>query len=124
MKELIKQEPLCIDAYAHLGIFYFNYAEDKNDLVKSRDYHKQAVAIALKSIGNRINDVFQWGFIENRPFLRSLVGMGLSLWRLNRFEDALYIMKLLVWLNPNDNQGARFLIHPIENKEEWSSEND
>ncbi len=54
-----------------------------------------------------------WGWIDNRPFLRCMHGFGLSLWRLGRFEEAGSIFDRMLWLNPSDNQGVRFLIDKV-----------
>jgi tetratricopeptide (TPR) repeat protein len=40
-------------------------------------------------------------------------GFGLCLWRLGRFEEAERIFNRMLWLNPSDNQGMRFLIGEV-----------
>jgi hypothetical protein len=37
-------------------------------------------------------------------------GFGLCLWRLGRFDEAGRVFDRMLWLNPSDNQGVRFLI--------------
>ena len=37
-------------------------------------------------------------------------GYGLCLWRLEQFEVAGSVFERMLWLNPSDNQGVRFLI--------------
>lgn len=71
------------------------------------------VAIGIKSIKEKINDVFPWPLIDNRPFLRCLHGLGLVYYRQRRAIDALPIFQKMLWLNPGDNQGVRFLINSI-----------
>lgn len=53
------------------------------------------------------------GWINNRPFLRCMHGYGLCLWRLCRFEEAACIFDGMLWLNPSDNQGVRFVIDQV-----------
>jgi hypothetical protein len=60
-----------------------------------------------------------WGWIDNRPFLRCLHGYGLCLWRLDRVEEAARVFGRMLWLNPSDNQGVRFLIDDIATGRPW-----
>ena len=112
MKSLLKKDDRCLDAYAHLGNWYFEYGEPR-DLNKAKNYYKTGVAIGLKSIGDRINDIFPYGLIDNRPFFRCLHGLGLCFYRQEKRTEALAIFSKMIWLNPSDNQGARFLINGL-----------
>ncbi|PCI35162.1 MAG: hypothetical protein COB50_05595 [Thiotrichales bacterium] len=108
-KSLIKVDPRCLDAYAHIGNTYFNMS-GRQAKSMAKTYYKQGVAIGLKFIGNHINDVFSWGLIDNRPFLRCLEGFGLCLLEQGKTQDALSVFKHMLLLNPLDNQGIRFII--------------
>ena len=57
--------------------------------------------------------------IDNRPFLRCMYNYGLCLWRLGRFNEAGRIFHRLLWLNPSDNQGVRFIIDEVKAKTAW-----
>jgi hypothetical protein len=46
-------------------------------------------------------------------------GFGLCLWRLVRFDEAEHIFDRMIWLNPSDNQGVRFLIDEVRAKTAW-----
>lgn len=48
-------------------------------------------------------------------------GFGLCLWRLSRFEEAERIFDRMLWLNPSDNQGVRFLIDDVRAKVTWEN---
>jgi hypothetical protein len=50
------------------------------------------------SLGEKFEGVLPWGMIDNRPFLRCLSGLGLCLWRLERFEDVQSSRHSGVWL--------------------------
>jgi hypothetical protein len=63
------------------------------------------------------NDRKDW--IDNRPFLRCMHGFGLCRGRLRRFEEAGNIFNRMLWLNPSDNQGVRFLIDDVAAKVAW-----
>jgi hypothetical protein len=60
-----------------------------------------------------------WHFIDNRPFLRCMHGYGLCLWRLGCFDEAERVFDRMLWLNPSDNQGVRFLIDDVKAKIAW-----
>ncbi len=57
--------------------------------------------------------------IDNRPFLRCLHGLGIIFYRQRNVVDAMSIFQKMVWLNPRDNQGARFLIDSLVNGVKW-----
>jgi hypothetical protein len=48
-------------------------------------------------------------------------GYGLCLWRLGRFDDAGQIFERMLWLNPSDNQGVRFLIDDVKDEAVWEA---
>ena len=73
-------------------------------------------------MGKSFDGLLPWGFIANRPFLRCLHGYGLCLWRLERVDEAKQVFERMLWLNPNDNQGARMLLADIEAKRPWQGE--
>ena len=51
--------------------------------------------------------------------MRCMHGFGLCLWRLGRFEEAECVFERMLWLNPTDNQGVRFLIEDVRAKTAW-----
>jgi hypothetical protein len=46
-------------------------------------------------------------------------GFGLCLWRLGRFEEAERVFARMLWLNPSDNQGVRFLVGDVRAGRRW-----
>jgi hypothetical protein len=46
-------------------------------------------------------------------------GYGLCLSLLGRFDEAAHIFEKMLWLNPSDNQGVRFLIDEVKDKTAW-----
>ena len=76
---------------------------------------------SAKSLGKNFEGLLPWGMIDNRPFLRCMNGFGLCLWRLDRFEEAARIFERMLWLNPSDNQGVRFLIDEVRAKVSWKN---
>jgi len=60
-----------------------------------------------------------WGDLRSRPFMRALHGCGLCLWRLGRADEARQVFGWMLELNPSDNQGARFLLHDLDEGLSW-----
>lgn len=54
-----------------------------------------------------------------REDLCCLHGYGLCLWRLGYFDEAEEMFERMLWLNPVDNQGVRFLIAEVREKRPW-----
>lgn len=70
-------------------------------------------AIGRLSLGPKFDGVLLWGYLGNRPYLRCLHGAGLCLWRLGFFKEAKDVYERMLWLNPSDNQGARFILPEV-----------
>ncbi len=77
------------------------------------------VKIGELSLGKDFNGLLPWGCINNRPFLRCLHGYGLCLWRLGRVREAEKVFTRMLWLNPSDNQGARFNLYNVKEGKAW-----
>ena len=114
MIELCRADLRCLDAHSHLGNFVFDHSPQ--DAIR---HYEVGFRIGELSLGNDFNFVLPWGLIDNRPFLRCMHGYGLCLWRHERFDEAECIFNRMLWLNPTDNQGARFLIDEVKAKTSW-----
>ena len=71
-----------------------------------------------QSLAREIDGLLPWGHIDNRPF-RCMHGFGLCLWRPERFEEAADVFDRMLWLNPSDNQGIRFLVDELRSRKRW-----
>jgi len=114
LMELCQADLRCLDAHSHLGNFVFGHHPD--DAIR---HYEVGLRIGELSLGDDFTGVLPWGFIDNRPFLRCMHGYGLCLWRLGRFDEAEHIFEKMLWLNPSDNQGVRFLIDEVKGKTAW-----
>jgi tetratricopeptide (TPR) repeat protein len=103
LMKLLAQDLRCLDAHAHLG----NFAFDRSPMEAQRHY-EIGTSIGAFSLGKKFDGVLAWGLIDNRPFLRCLHGVGLCAWRLGDLRVAKAVFTKMLWLNPSDNQGARF----------------
>ena len=71
------------------------------------------------SLGPDFEGLLPWGYIDNRPFLRCTHGYGLCLWRLGRFDEAARIFDRMLWLNPSNSQGVKFLNEDVKARRSW-----
>ncbi|MFH0954493.1 MAG: tetratricopeptide repeat protein [Candidatus Micrarchaeota archaeon] len=108
-KEALRISPWRFDILTNLAF------TEKN----SSDYEKrvqEAVNAGLKFFPKEFDfdsDLLEWGFHENRPFLRAYHNLGLVYWTKQDFANAIKCFKqILVW-NPNDNQGVRGILADI-----------
>ena len=114
LMKLCQADVRCLDAHAHLG----NFAFDLHPALAIRHY-EAGFRIGELSLGDHFSGVLPWGYVDNRPFLRCLLGFGLCCWRLGRLEEAACIFDRMLWLNPSDNQGVRCLIGELRAKRSW-----
>ena len=114
LMNLLSVDLRCLDAHAHLGNLEFDHQPEK-----AIRHYEVGVRIGELSLGENFDGLLPWGHINNRPFLRCLNGYGLCLWRLGRFKEADAVFTRMLWLNPTDNQGVRFLIHDVRKGKAW-----
>lgn len=115
LRDLAAEEPRFLDAHAHLGIFALEYSPGL-----ALAHYERGVAVGELSLPEGFDGVLPWGWIDNRPFMRCLHGYGLCLWRLGRSEEAVAVFDAMLWLNPGDNQGMRFLIEEVRAGAQWA----
>jgi hypothetical protein len=116
-REALRTDPGHADAWAHLGNLRF----EEGYVVEALGHYERAQAAAgARTIGDpaRYSPPF-WLDLDSRPFMRALHGRGLCLWRLGRVDEARQVFAWMMELNPNDNQGARFLLHDLDQGLSW-----
>jgi tetratricopeptide (TPR) repeat protein len=104
--QLVREFPEHMDAYHHLGLALQNLGRKQEAFQIWQD----GLDLALRFFPPRFSmqrDRLDWGFIENRPFLRLYYGLGYQYLKRAEFDRALEIFNNLLNLNPNDNQGIR-----------------
>jgi hypothetical protein len=117
LMELCQADLRCLDAHAHLGNLIFPRLPER-----ALRHYEVGVRIGELSLREDFDGVLLWGLIDNRPFLRCLHGYGLCLWRLGRFDETARVFDRMLWLNPSDNQGVRFLVGPVAAGLPWEDE--
>jgi tetratricopeptide (TPR) repeat protein len=107
------------DAWVHVG----NIRLDEGLPAEALQNYLTAEAAALaRTIGDPATYPGPfWLDLDSRPYMRALHGKGLALWRLARTAEAVAVFRQQVALNPNDNQGVRFLLRELEAGLTWEA---
>jgi len=103
--------PYCVDARNLLGNIY----TDRFEFHEAEKVYRAAVEDAVRAQGGvvKLKDVPYWLEIDTRPYMRARHGLGLTLMQLHQYDEALKEFEILMDLNPNDNQGVRFLLADV-----------
>jgi tetratricopeptide (TPR) repeat protein len=105
-RQALEACPDCADAYVLLG----EYAATRREAL---DLYARGVAAGERALGKRAfrADVGHfWGLLETRPYMRARMGLANLLWQSARQEDAVGHWQEMLRLNPNDNQGVRYVL--------------
>jgi len=103
----IKESEDCADAYVLLA------EEEADSLKHSFEYFQKGVDAGQRALGREFfseNTGYFWGLLETRPYMRALEGKANCLWQLKRKDEALNTYEEMLYLNPNDNQGIRYVL--------------
>jgi tetratricopeptide (TPR) repeat protein len=96
----------CADAYLLL-------AEAATNPAEARELYEEAVAAGERALGEEFfeEDVGHfWGIFETRPYMRARAGLAGFLYRVGQREEAAAHYQDMLRLNPNDNQGIRYVL--------------
>jgi tetratricopeptide (TPR) repeat protein len=104
-RKAVKIDPLHSEANNHLGIYLMESGRFKD----AEQHFERAIEGGERNI-RREHGLVAWGWLENRPYLRALGNLALLRRRQKRYQEALDIWERLLTLNPNDNQGVRYLL--------------
>jgi|GEM_PF-1644313 len=105
-REALALSPLCADAYLVL-------ARETTDAGDALDLYRRAVAAGAQALGETAfkDDVgLFWGLLETRPYMRARHELAMALWRAGDRDEAVGHYHEMLRLNPNDNQGIRYLL--------------
>jgi len=106
-QEALEISPLCADAYVLLA------EEAAETLEEVLELYRRAVAAGEEALGP---DAFEsyaghfWGFLETRPYMRARAGLAEVLWDMEKEDEAIEHYQEMLVLNPNDNQGIRYVL--------------
>ena len=100
--------PDCADAYVLL-------AEETGDTQASCELFRKGVEAGERALGPatfKEETGHFWGILETRPYMRARAGLAQCLWALDKQKEAVGHYGDLLRLNPDDNQGIRYLLAP------------
>ena len=106
LNRLIGLAPDFIDLHSHLSFLFL----DQNNPKKALSAAMSGLEVGDRLIPDSFSGVIEWGYVDNRPYLRALQGAVLANVRLLRHKDAAVLIDKLLTINPNDNQGLRYIL--------------
>lgn len=112
-KKLVKQalelDPNNADAYNYL-------ASIEKDIDKAIKMFENAIKAGEKTLGKKFLKEEKghfWGMLETRPYMRAKAGLADCLYAKKEVDKAIEIYEGMLELNPNDNQGIRYLLSTL-----------
>lgn len=109
-KELIKQalklNPNNVDAYIYLSNL-------EKDIDKAIALLNKAIEAGEKTLGEKAFEEDKghfWGLVETRPYMRAKASLADCLLAKKEVDKAIEVYEEMLELNPNDNQGIRYLL--------------
>jgi tetratricopeptide (TPR) repeat protein len=106
-RKALEVSPLCADAYVLLAQEVAGHLDEEIELYqKGVDAGESVLGAAAfrEDVGHF------WGLLETRPYMRARCGLALALWRKGEQEAAIAHVQDMLRLNPNDNQGMRYIL--------------
>jgi tetratricopeptide (TPR) repeat protein len=103
-RQALELSPDCCEACLVL-------AYEAGTVEESHEWLEKAAQAGVRILGQDFIDEnagYLWDWHEARPYLRALDGLGESLEELGRPEEALLMFQVLLVLNEEDHQGARY----------------
>lgn len=106
-KKALKVSSDCADAYVLLA------EETAKDPGEAKELYEKGVKAGESALGE---EAFEedaghfWGILETRPYMRARQGLALASWELGERSAAIAHYQQMLHLNPNDNQGVRYLL--------------
>jgi tetratricopeptide (TPR) repeat protein len=99
--------PLCADAYVLLA------EEQAKSAAEALEYYRKGVDAGEQALGPKGFKEYVghfWGFLETRPYMRARAGLAATLNALGELDAAISNYQDMLRLNPNDNQGIRYVL--------------
>jgi tetratricopeptide (TPR) repeat protein len=106
-QKALELDPNCAEAFIVLD------ANLSQDPVETIAFMQKATAAAKNSLGEKFfteNEGHFWGLHESRSYMRAQQFLAQALWDCRRQSEAIEICWDLLKLNPNDNQGIRYIL--------------
>lgn len=108
LKSSLQLDVEFIDGYNGLAAAYM----DEGDVKKSRESIELAFKLTSDKFFKWPKEMF-WGDLDNRPYLRAICNKAISFHEDGNVDEAEKLYRFLLKLNPNDNQGVRYLLSAL-----------
>lgn len=106
-QKALSVSPDCADAYVVL-------AQESRYLQTAAEFYRKGVEAGERAIGGKKGFKAYgghfWLHLETRPYMRARAGLADRLWLTGRVDEAFGHYKDMLRLNPNDNQGIRYIL--------------
>jgi tetratricopeptide (TPR) repeat protein len=99
--------PDCADAYVILA------EEEAKTVEQAKEFYQKGVEAGKRALGKEKFKEYKghfWGIIASRPYMRARAGLAQCLWELGQYDEAIKHYREMLRLNPNDNQGIRYVL--------------
>ncbi len=109
LEDVLGQAPDFIDAMYYYGLVL----HDSGRYEEAKNVWQRVVDLGFKALPDTFSfgeDRLEYGWVENRPFLRCYQSLGMAHFMESQYEKALEIFENLLKMNPNDNQGIRGML--------------
>ena len=109
IREALELDPDNAEAYNYL-------ASIERDIDGAMAQYKKAIIAGEKTLGKKFFKKWKgyfWGMIETRPYMRAMEGIAECYYAKNQFDKVIEIYEEMLKLNPNDNQGVRYLLSTL-----------
>ncbi|MDD4149378.1 MAG: tetratricopeptide repeat protein [Bacteroidales bacterium] len=109
VKQALELDPNNADAYNYL-------ASIEKNIDKAIEQYEKAIKAGEKTLGKKFfkeEKGYFWGMIETRPYMRAKAGLADCFYAKNEVDKAIEIYEEMLELNPNDNQGIRYLLSTL-----------
>lgn len=106
LEQMIARDPDFYDPYLMLRDLLHREGETAEGDALLDEAYRRALARITDAEGNWPR-ALEWGWLENRHILRTLLNQAIALWNAGDTDGALDLFRKLLRSNPNDNVGAR-----------------
>jgi len=117
-KRALALSPDCADAYLTLG-------ESASTAEEAKRLFQLAVDAGERTIGANAFEALTgqfWGHLETRPYMRARLALAQALVESGQAGEGIDHLRGLLRLNPNDNQGVRYILLPLLLEEQLNGE--
>lgn len=90
-----------------------DYVIDEDNPLETIDDYQRAINLFHSTKGEEYfeeNTGYFWGMLETRPFMMHLLEQAMLLWDAGQKDRAVSQLQYLLELNPDDNQGVRYIL--------------